>query len=77
MAEQEQPSNAQIRNFRGIVLVRLGRNSEAAEEYREATRLDPSLEDAYKNLGFLGSWTEHHLESARAKLQRALELAPR
>lgn len=75
VAEQEQPSNAQIRNFRGIVLVRLGRNSEAAEEYREATRLDPSLEDAYKNLGFL-EWTEHHLESARAKLQRALELAP-
>jgi tetratricopeptide (TPR) repeat protein len=57
------------------VLVRLGRNSEAANEYREAIRLDPSLEDGYKNLGFL-EWTEHHLESARANLQRALELAP-
>ena len=52
-AEREQPSNARIRNFRGIVLVRMGRASEAADEYREATRLDPSLEDAYKNLGFL------------------------
>jgi tetratricopeptide (TPR) repeat protein len=74
-AEREQPSNARIRNFRGIVLARLGKNSEAADEYREATRLDPSLEDAYKNLGFL-EWTEHHLESARAKLQRAVALAP-
>lgn len=75
LAEHEQPSSAQIRNFRGIVLVRLGRNSEAANEYRAATQLDPSLEDAHKNLGFL-EWTEHHLESARAELQRAVELAP-
>jgi tetratricopeptide (TPR) repeat protein len=74
-AERQQPSDARIRNFRGIVLVRMGRTNEAADEYREATRLDPSLEDAYKNLGFL-EWTEHHLESARAKLQRAVELAP-
>jgi len=75
VAEREQPSNAQIRNFRGIVLVRLGRNSEAADEYREAIRLDPSLVDAHKNLGFL-EWTEHHFESARAQLEQALELAP-
>jgi tetratricopeptide (TPR) repeat protein len=74
-AEDGQPADAQIRNFRGIVLVRLGRNSEAANEYREAIRLDPKLADGYKNLGFL-EWTEHHLESARAQLQRALELAP-
>jgi tetratricopeptide (TPR) repeat protein len=74
-AEVDQPADAQIRNFRGIVLVRLGRNTEAANEYREAIRLDPKLEDGYKNLGFL-EWTEHHLESARAQLQRALELAP-
>lgn len=74
-AEREQPSDARIRNFRGIVLVRMGRANEAADEYREATRLDPSLEDAYKNLGFL-EWTEHHLESARAKLQEAVDLAP-
>jgi tetratricopeptide (TPR) repeat protein len=75
VAEREQPSDARIRNFRGIVLARLGQNSEAANEYRDAIRLDPSLEDGYKNLGFL-EWTEHHLESARANLQKALELAP-
>ena len=74
-AEREQPMDARIRNFRGIVLVRMGRTNEAAEEYREATRLDPNLEDAYKNLGFL-EWTEHHLESAQAKLQQAVALVP-
>ena len=75
VAEREQPSDARIRNFRGIVLVRLGRNSEAADEYREAIRLDPGLVDAHKNLGFL-EWTEHHLEIASAQLKQALELAP-
>lgn len=74
-AEAAQPADARIRNFRGIVLVRLGRNREAADEYREATHLDPKLEDAYKNLGFI-EWTEHHVESAREELQRAVELAP-
>ena len=74
-AEGGQPANAQIRNLRGIVLVRLGRNSEAANEYREAIRLDPKFADGYKNLGFL-EWTERHFESARDQLQRALELAP-
>jgi tetratricopeptide (TPR) repeat protein len=73
VGEREQPSDARIRNFRGIVLVRMGRNSEAADEYREAIRLNPTFQDAYKNLGFL-EWTEHHLDDARVKLQRAVEL---
>jgi tetratricopeptide (TPR) repeat protein len=74
-AEREHPSDARVRNFRGIVLARLGLDSEAAREYHEAVRLDPTLEDAYKNLGFL-EWTEHDVEGARAHLKRALELAP-
>jgi tetratricopeptide (TPR) repeat protein len=74
-AEREHPSDARVRNFRGIVLARLGRNAEAAREYQEAVRIDPTLEDAYKNLGFL-EWTEHNLESARLQLKRALDLAP-
>ena len=53
----------------------MGRSSEAADEYEEAIRLDPKLEDAYKNLGFL-EWTEHHLENAVAELQHTVELAP-
>jgi tetratricopeptide (TPR) repeat protein len=74
-AERQRSADARIRNFRGIVLARLGRNGEAANEYREAIRLDARLEDAHRNLGFL-EWTERHLENARAELQRALQLAP-
>src|SRR6266568_4923792 len=73
-AESERPSDARVRNFRGIVLARLGLDNEAAREYQEAIRINPALEDAYKNLGFL-EWTEHDLEDARAHLKRALELA--
>jgi len=74
-AEREHPSDARVRNFRGIVLARLRLDTEAAREYQEAVRIDPTLEDAYKNLGFL-EWTEHDLDGARAHLKRALDLAP-
>ena len=74
-AEREHPENARIRNFRGILLVQTGKNEEAAAEYLEAIRLDPRLEDAYRNLGFL-QWTEHQLGKAREALQRAIELLP-
>ena len=74
-AERERPENARIRNFRGILLVQTGKNKEAAAEYLEAIRLDPRLEDAYRNLGFL-LWTEHQLGKAREALQRAIELLP-
>ncbi len=74
-AERESPSNANIRNFRGIVFAQMGRNSEAASEYQGAIRLDPKLEDAHRNLGFL-EWTEHNLEAARTHLQHALDIAP-
>ena len=52
-AEREYPDNARIRNFRGILLAQMGKKAEAAAEYQEAIRLDPLLEDAYRNLGFL------------------------
>jgi len=73
-AKREHPDDARIRNFLGIVLVRLGKNEEAASEYREAVRLDPHMEDAYRNLGFL-EWNEHQLEPAREALDRAVELS--
>ena len=75
MAEREHPNDPLVHNFRGIVLVRLARNAEAAAEYQEAIRLDPRMEDAYRNLGFL-KWTEHQLEAAREALERAVELSP-
>jgi tetratricopeptide (TPR) repeat protein len=73
-AEREHPENARIRNFRGILLVQTGRNAEAAAEYQEAIRLDPQLEDAYRNLGFL-RWTERQLDPAREALRNAVELS--
>jgi tetratricopeptide (TPR) repeat protein len=74
-AKREHPDDARIRNFLGIVLVRLGKSGEAASEYREAVRLDPHMEDAYRNLGFL-EWNERRLEPAREALDRAVELSP-
>src|SRR5712664_1148648 len=74
-AEREHPDDARVRNFRGIVLANLGQNAEAAAEYRESIRLDPRMEDAYRNLGFL-KWTEHQLEPAREALERAVQLSP-
>ena len=74
-AEQKRPGDARIRNFRGIVLARLEKTSEAAAEYHEAIRLDPRFEDAYRNLGFL-QWTERQFDQARETLQRAVELNP-
>jgi tetratricopeptide (TPR) repeat protein len=74
-AEREHPDDARVRNFRGILLVQLGKNAEAAAEYQESIRLDPTLEDAYRNLGFL-RWTEHQLAPARDMLERAIKLSP-
>jgi tetratricopeptide (TPR) repeat protein len=74
-AEREQPENARVRNFRGILLVQTGENAEAAAEYLEAIRLDSTMEDAYRNLGFL-RWTEHQLGSAHDALRHAVELSP-
>jgi tetratricopeptide (TPR) repeat protein len=74
-AERDYPENARIRNFRGILLVQTGKNEEASVEYQEAIRLDPQLEDAYRNLGFL-LWTEHQLGPAREALRHAIELSP-
>jgi tetratricopeptide (TPR) repeat protein len=75
-AEGEDQNDPRIRNFRGIVLARLGQSKEAAAEYKEAIRLDSGMEDAYRNLGFL-EWTEHNLEPAREALVRAVELSPK
>jgi len=74
-AERDRPADARVRNFRGIALAGLGRTADAVGEYRQAIHLDPQFEDAYRNLGFL-EWIEHHLDSARDVLERAVGLAP-
>lgn len=74
-AESEQPDDAVIHNFRGIVLAKLGRTTEAADEYRGAIQLAPQFGAAYRNLGFL-EWTEHRIDPALTQLSMALRLAP-
>src|SRR5258708_38424061 len=59
-AELEHPENARIHNFRGILLVQMGKNAEAAVEYQGAVHLDPLLADAYRRLRLL-RWNGHHL----------------
>jgi tetratricopeptide (TPR) repeat protein len=75
IAEEQQPEDPRIRNFRGIALMQLVKVSEAETEYREATRLDPKYEDAWRNLGFL-LWTVRRLDQAREALLRAIALSP-
>lgn len=74
-AKHGHPDDARIRNFLGIALAALGRNSEAAAEYQEAIRLDPGMHDAYRNLGFL-EWNQHQLQAAVKHLSRAVQLSP-
>ena len=73
-AEVEAPGSAAVRNFRGIVLARMGRNGEAEGEYREAIRLEPGMEAAYRNLGFQ-EWMDGRPDAAREDLRKALTLA--
>ena len=73
LAETRMPNDARIRNFRGIALTSLGRVEEAAVEYRRAIELDPKLQSAYRNIGFL-EWTAHQSDDARKHLEQALAL---
>src|SRR5580698_8760262 len=74
-AQGEHPDDPRIHNFRGIALAQLGKNDEAANEYAAAIRLDPRMENAYRNLGFL-KWTLGNTAEARESLQRAVKLSP-
>jgi tetratricopeptide (TPR) repeat protein len=74
-AEHDHPDDPRVHNFRGIALARLNQNAQAAAEYQEAIRLDPRMEAAYRNLGFL-EWTEHRFDPARVTLEHAVELVP-
>jgi tetratricopeptide (TPR) repeat protein len=75
LAENEDPGDPRVRNFRGITLAQLGKTTDAEAEYRQAIRLDAKFEDAWRNLGFL-LWMGHRSADARATLLRAIELSP-
>jgi tetratricopeptide (TPR) repeat protein len=73
LAETKMPNDARVHNFRGIALTSLGRTDEASSEYLRALALDPKLQSAYRNLGFL-EWKAHNSGSARGHLEQALVL---
>src|SRR5205807_5453633 len=63
-AEQRYPTDANVRNFRGIALTRPGRNENAAPQHREAIRLVLNKKEDYRNLGFL-RWSQRRYGAAR------------
>lgn len=67
------PEDAQLRNYRGIILHGLGRGEEAVDELREAVHLDPGHAEAMLNLAvLLASGSPARLEEAGEWYQRAL-----
>lgn len=69
------PSDAQLRNYRGIILHALGRTTAAADEMREAVKLDPGNGEAMLNLAILlASSRPPDVEGAATWYNKALSL---
>jgi tetratricopeptide (TPR) repeat protein len=67
------PNDAQLRNYRGIILHGLGRPGEAVAEMRKALELDPSHAEAMLNLAILlATGPEARLEEANTWYEKAL-----
>ena len=60
----------------GHTALAMGEMAQAAEHYREATRLDPNLADALQSLGMALVKLEQ-LEEAIATLQKLVQLKPK
>lgn len=74
-AVQEHPTNPELRLYYAIALQHVGRQDDALEELREATRLDPSsqfahgqLAGALRTAGRLADAEAHYRESLRLYL---------
>jgi tetratricopeptide (TPR) repeat protein len=72
---EAQPWDAGLRVDRGVVLLRAGRLSEAEADFREATRLDEMLPEAFLNLGLVELQSGREAD-AETHLTRAIELRP-
>ncbi len=70
-----QPSNAQLRFLRGVVLMDLGRDTLALEAFRDLNQAYPELPDPLNNIGLLQA-RAGQLEAARQSLQAALLADP-
>ena len=70
-----QPSNAQLRFLRGVVLMDMGRDTLALETFRDLNQAYPELPDPLNNIGLLQA-RAGQLEPARQSLQAALLADP-
>lgn len=76
-AAKENPKDAQARLHVGNLLAHLGRTAEAADHWRKAIDLDPSLSVAWRNLG-LHAWAEtDDLAKAADFYRKAIEARPK
>ena len=74
-AVAQAPDDAQLHNYRGIVLHSLGRRAEAEEEFRRAADLDPTLAEVYFNLAVvLCEKGDQNLPEARRLYEKSVSL---
>ena len=72
-AVEGSPNDAQLRNYRGIILHGLGRPGEAVVEMRKALELDPGHAEAMLNLAILlAAGPEANLDEANTWYEKAL-----
>jgi tetratricopeptide (TPR) repeat protein len=69
------PRDAEARFTRGLVLVRLNRNDDAARTFTELTRDFPQLPEPYNNLAVIYA-QQGEYDKARAALEEALAMHP-
>ncbi len=70
-----QPDNAQLRFLQGVVLMDLGRDSQALAVFRQLNQNYPELPEPLNNIGLLQA-RGGQLEAARLSLQEALRADP-
>lgn len=69
------PDDLMSRNLLGIALLNLGRQQEAAEQFRKALQVDANFKAALKNLG-VAEMALGNRDDAKAHLERLLKLTP-
>lgn len=70
-----EPLNVVLMNDKGVILLNLGRHTEAREAFSNVVDHDPTFVYAHLNVGYLNR-LEGSLEEARTSYQRALDLDP-
>jgi len=74
---RSEPSDAKLRNDRGVVYALLGRRREARADFAAALRLEPALASAYLSLGSLVTGRDGPRQAARLYEAALREACPR